>query len=91
FDASINRIAAWVVGARAWQKALLIALLEPQGLAQDETQGDFTARMARREAFKTLPWGAVWAQYLAQNNLPQDAEALATIRQYEQDVLLARG
>ena len=91
FDASINRIAAWVVGARAWQKALLIALLEPQGLAQDETQGDFTARMAHREAFKTLLWGVVWAQYCAQNNLPQDSEVLAPIRKYEQEVLLARG
>jgi L-rhamnose isomerase len=91
FDASINRIAAWVVGARAWQKALLIALLEPQGLAQDETKGDFTARMARREAFKALPWGAVWAQYCAQNNLPQDNEVMDPIRQYEKDVLLQRG
>ena len=91
FDASINRIAAWVVGARAWQKALLVALLEPKGLDQDETAGDFTARMARREAFKTLPWGLVWAYYCEQNNLPQDDAVLAPIRQYERDTLLARG
>ncbi|MBR4518687.1 MAG: L-rhamnose isomerase, partial [Victivallales bacterium] len=91
FDASINRIAAWVIGARAWQKALLVALLEPKGLDQDETKGDFTARMARREAFKTLPWGIVWAYYCEQNNLPPDDAVLAPIRQYECDTLLARG
>jgi L-rhamnose isomerase len=90
FDASINRIAAWVIGARCWQKALLIALLEPKGICDEETKGDFTARMAGREALKTLPWGAVWSYFCASRNLPQDEEVLAPIRQYEKDVLLAR-
>ncbi len=90
FDASINRLAAWVIGARCWQKALLIALLEPAGLNEEEYKGDFTARMAGREAIKTLPWGAVWAQFCEQNNIPQDKDVMAPIRKYEKDVLLAR-
>ncbi len=90
FDASINRIAAWTIGTRCWQKALLIAMLEPKGLDEDEYKGDFTARMARREAIKVLPWGAVWAQFCEQNNIPQDKDVLAPIRKYEKDVLLAR-
>ena len=90
FDASINRIAAWTIGSRCWQKALLIAMLEPKGLDEAEYAGDFTARMASREAFKSLPWGAVWAQFCEQNNIPQDKDVLAPIRKYEKEVLLAR-
>ena len=90
FDASINRLAAWVIGARCWQKALLIAMLEPEGLNEEEYKGDFTARMACREAIKTLPWGAVWAQFCEQNNIPQDKDVMAPIRKYEKNVLLAR-
>ena len=90
FDASINRLVAWVVGSRCWQKALLIAMLEPEGICEDETKGDFTARMANREALKTLPWGAVWAQFCERCGIPQDEDVLAPIRKYEKDVLLAR-
>jgi len=90
FDASINRIAAWTIGSRCWQKAMLIAMLEPKGLDEAEYKGDFTARMASREAFKSLPWGVVWAQFCEQNNIPQDKDLLTPIRKYEKDVLLAR-
>ena len=91
FDASINRLAAWVVGARNWQKALLIAMLEPSAPAcQYEYAGDFTARMAYREAIKSLPWGAVWNYYCESRGVPADADVLAPIRAYEKEVLLKR-
>ena len=91
FDASINRLAAWVIGARNWQKALLIAMLEPSAPAcQYEYAGDFTARMAYREAIKSLPWGAVWNYYCESRGVPADADVLAPIRAYEKEVLLKR-
>lgn len=92
FDASINRIAAWVIGARNWQKALLIALLEPsKAICKAEYAGDFTARMAGKEAIKTLPWGIIWNRYCEINDMPLDADILVPIREYEKRVLLARG
>jgi len=91
FDASINRIAAWVIGARNWQKALLIALLEPgDAIRRAEYAGDFTARMAGKEAIKSLPWGIVWDRYCAMHDMPSDAEVLSPIRDYEKRVLSAR-
>jgi L-rhamnose isomerase len=64
FDASIHRIAAWVIGARATIRQLLIALLEPTARLRDiETRGDFTTRLAMVEELKTLPFGAVWDYY----------------------------
>ena len=64
FDASINRVAAWVIGTRAMLKALLLALLEPtETLRQLEADGDTTARLALLEELKTLPFGAVWDHY----------------------------
>lgn len=91
FDASINRIAAWVAGARNWQKALLIAMLEPSaGICQSEYAGDFTARLTGREALKSLPWGAIWNYYCISRNMPLDDEVLAIIRNYEKEVLSAR-
>ena len=91
FDASINRIAAWVIGARNWQKALLIALLEPgDPIRRAEYAGDFTARMAGKEAIKTLPWGIIWDHYCEMHGMPSDAEVLAPIREYEKRVLSAR-
>lgn len=91
FDASINRTAAWIIGARNWYKALLIAMLEPNTkMCLAEATGDFTYRMAEKEAVKTLPWGAVWNYYLASNNLPLDAEIMDPIRKYENDVLSKR-
>ena len=91
FDASINRIAAWVVGARNWQKALLIGLLAPsKEICESEERGDFTARLAGQEAAKTLPWGAVWNYYCLSRNILADCEIMTDIRKYEKQVLAAR-
>src|SRR6185312_16307382 len=66
FDASINRVAAWVIGARAMIKALMLALLEPiEMLRKFEAENDYTSRLALLEELKTLPSGAVWDKYLA--------------------------
>lgn len=92
FDASINRIAAWVVGARNWQKSVMMALLAPSQEAREaEYAGDFTKRMIVQEATKGSPWGAVWQYYCDSRNVPQDSDILEPIRQYEKDVLTARG
>ena len=91
FDASINRVAAWVIGNRALQKALLIALLEPISLLrQHETNGDFTRRLALLEEFKALPWGAVWDHFCETQNVPPGSAWLETIRNYERDRQLQR-
>jgi L-rhamnose isomerase len=91
FDASINRVAAWVIGARATLKALLLALLEPINLLrQYEADGDFTARLALLEHVNTLPFGAVWDYYCATANVPDTMLALRAIKQYEHDVLSNR-
>lgn len=91
FDASINRIAAWTVGFRNVQKALLMALITPNdaftGL-QDE--GDFTKLMVRREEMKLLPFGEVWAEYCRVCGAPQDGEWLGTVENYEKEVLVNR-
>jgi L-rhamnose isomerase len=91
FDASINRVAAWVIGARSMIKALLLALLEPiQKLRELEAAGDFTARLAWLEEIKTLPSGAVWDYYCLQQNVPIGPAWLNEIRRYERDVLARR-
>ena len=91
FDASINRIAAWVIGTRNMKKALLRALLEPtETLRQLEREGDYTARLALLEEQKSLPWAAVWEMYCQRNDTPVDAQWLKTVRTYEQDVLNKR-
>ena len=91
FDASINRIAAWAVGARAMKQALLNALLEPsKQLADLEAAGDFTARMELLERCKTMPFGAVWAEYCNRHQVPVDGEWLGQVKQYESDVLSKR-
>ena len=91
FDASINRVAAWVIGARNLQKALLIALLEPTDLLRkEENSFDFSGRLARLEQIKTLPWNSVWNYYCESQNLPDDYEFMKQIRRYETDVLLKR-
>ncbi len=87
FDASINRIAAWVIGARNMQKALLSALLEPrQAIAGYETQWDFTRRLALQEEAKTLPFGAVWNHYCQISEVPESDSYMTQIRQYENQV-----
>jgi L-rhamnose isomerase len=88
FDASINRIAAWVIGTRAMLKALLLALLEPSArLRQMETEGDFTSRLAMLEELKTLPFGAVWDYYCTRANVPAGDAWLREVKAYEKDVL----
>ena len=91
FDASINRVAAMVTGARNMQKALLIALLEPtELLRKEEDKWDFSARMARQEEIKTLQWGSIWNYYCESQNMADDFGVMQTIAAYEKDVLLKR-
>ena len=91
FDASINRVAAWVIGTRAMLKALLEALLEPIDVLRDAEQGgDFTTRLALQEEFKTLPLGTVWDHYCATRSVPAGADWIAEIKSYERDVLARR-
>ncbi|WP_336706691.1 MULTISPECIES: L-rhamnose isomerase [unclassified Cedecea] len=91
FDASINRVAAWVIGTRNMKKALLRALLEPTAqLRQLELAGDYTARLALLEEQKCLPWQAVWEMYCLRHDTPADASWLSTVRQYEQQILAQR-
>jgi L-rhamnose isomerase len=91
FDASINRVAAWVIGVRNMLKALLEALLEPiEQLRAAEQAGDYTARLALLEEAKTLPFGAVWDHYCECAGVPVGEAWLAEARSYERDVLSAR-
>ena len=91
FDASINRVAAWVIGARAVQKALLLALLEPaERLRQLEREGDFTGRLALLELLRTMPSGAVWDQFCEISGVPSESAWLEQIRTYESEVLRQR-
>ncbi|MGG4096562.1 L-rhamnose isomerase [Paenibacillus lautus] len=91
FDASINRIAAWVIGTRNTIKALLRAKLEPiDRLKQAEFEGDYTTRLAISEEFKSYPFGAVWDYYCERMGVPVREEWLSEVKQYEQDVLLKR-
>jgi len=91
FDASINRVAAWVIGARALLQALLAALLEPAArLRELEAAGDFTSRLALLEVLKSLPFGAVWECYCATQNVPIGLAWLDEVKAYAQTVLLAR-
>jgi L-rhamnose isomerase len=91
FDASINRIAAWVIGARCVLKALLIALLEPIAkLRALENDGDYTSRLALLEELKTLPFGAVWDYYCLNSGVPVGAAWLDEVKRHEHDVLQSR-
>lgn len=91
FDASINRIAAWVVGMRSTQKAILYALLQPhEQLKQLELSGDFTGRMVLLESLKTLPMGDVWDHFCAQNYVPAEDAWLKEVRDYERTTNAAR-
>jgi L-rhamnose isomerase len=87
FDASINRVAAWVIGTRCLLKALLVALLEPtEKLRALEAVGDFTGRLALLEEAKTLPWGAVWDFYCQSQSVPVGPAWLEAVRAYEKTV-----
>jgi L-rhamnose isomerase len=89
FDASINRIAAWVTGARNMQKALLNALLMPHDdLKSLQDAGNYSKLLGIQEEIKTLPFGAVWEEYLARQGIAPDW--FPAVEKYEQDVLKKR-
>jgi L-rhamnose isomerase len=91
FDASINRVAAWVIGTRCMLKALLIALLEPTAkLCEFEYNSDFTSRLALLEELKTLPLGAVWDYYCRKEEVPAGPDWLKEVRDYEANVTNSR-
>jgi L-rhamnose isomerase len=91
FDASINRIGAYVVGTRAAQKAFLIAMLEPtKTLVGLEEAGQNFERLAMLEELKTMPFAAVWDYYCMQEGVPAGADYIAEIQQYEKEVLSQR-
>lgn len=92
FDASINRISAWVVGIRSTQKALLRALLEPtEKLNEIEREGNYTDRMYLTERMKSMDFGAVYDYYCMKKNVKVGLEALDEIHRYEEEVLTKRG
>jgi L-rhamnose isomerase len=87
FDASINRVAAWVIGTRNTIKALLRAMLEPvEALRQAELAGDYTTRLALTEEFKTYPFGAVWDYYCATQGVPVRESWITEVQTYERAV-----
>ncbi len=91
FDASINRIAAWVIGSRNVLRAGLLALLTPiDRLRHFEVDGDYTARLALLEELKGLPWGAVWDHFCVQQNVPVGVRFLDEIKAYEAQELSQR-
>jgi L-rhamnose isomerase len=91
FDASINRIGAWVIGARATQKSLLLALLEPTGRIREyEQAGNDFARLALLEELKTLPAGAVWDRFCVAMGVPPSDRWMDAVIRYERDTLRKR-
>ena len=92
FDGSINRIAAWTIGMRAMQKALLLSLLEPTDkLKELENAGDYTSRLALLEEYKSFPFGAVWDYFCESQNVPVGTAWLDETKKYEKEVLSKRG
>ena len=91
FDASINRIGAYVVGARATQKCLLQALLEPLDTLRDyESRGMGFERLALLEECKSMPWGAVWDMFCLRNGVPAGDDFIPEVQKYEKEVLSKR-
>ncbi len=92
FDASINRVAAWIVGMRNMQKALLYALVSPnQQLKELQDSNRFTELMAMQEELKTYPFGDVWDYFCEKNNVPVKGAWLDEVHRYEKEVLSKRG
>jgi len=92
FDASINRIAAWVIGTRNTRKALLAAMLEPtEQLAALERAGDRTARLAMTQEMLTLPMGDVWDEYCRRHNVADGMGWITEMKRYEDNVTSLRG
>ncbi len=91
FDASINRVAAWVIGSRNMIKALLTAMVEPLGLLKEaERNGDYTSRLALLEESKSLPFGSVWDYYCLSSGVPVAEDWIKEVKNYERDVLSGR-
>lgn len=91
FDASINRISAWVVGIRSWQKALLSAMVTPYAtLKKLQDEANFTKLMVMQEEMKTMPFGDVWAEYCRECGVAADTSWYDEIMKYEKDILSAR-
>ena len=91
FDASINRVAAWTVGARSTLRALLMALLEPREMLRKiEVEGDFSSRLALEEELKSFPVGAVWDYHCMQRGVPIGMDFMGAIKDYEKKELLNR-
>ena len=91
FDASINRVAAWTIGARNTLRALLIALLEPQdALKKFEVNGDFSSRLALQEELKSMPFSAVWNGYCLRKIVPVGMDYMSVIKDYEKNELAGR-
>lgn len=87
FDASINRVAAWIIGTRNAEKALLWALLQPnQQLKALQDAGNFTEKFMLMEEAKTLPFSDIWAEYCRREGIPADASWFEEIKKYEQEV-----
>lgn len=91
FDASINRVAAWIVGFRSWQKALLNALCTPsKELKRLQEENRLTELMIMQEDLKTYPLGDVWAEYCRQCGVAEDKSWFETVQKYEDEVLMKR-
>lgn len=89
FDASINRVAAWVTGLRSVEKALLYALLEPsEKMKELQETGDFTALLVMSEKLKEMPFGDIWSEYLKRENISEDY--ITAVKAYEVEVLSKR-
>jgi len=91
FDASINRVAAWVIGTRNMVKALLFGMLEPTAdIRKAELDMDFTKRLVMFEELKSLPWAAVWNYYCMKQGTPVGLDWFNEVKKYEDDVLSKR-
>ena len=91
FDASINRVSAWAMGFRSWQKALLTAMCTPnEALKKLQDENRMTELMVEQEAVKTLPFGDVWNEYCQRCGVPSDREFYAEVKKYEDEVQLKR-
>ncbi|EHQ2710179.1 L-rhamnose isomerase [Enterococcus faecalis] len=91
FDATINRVAAWVIGTRNTQKALMKAMLEPTNvLKETELMGDFTTRLALTEELKDFPFADIWNYYCQENHVPIGLDWLTDVQEYEKVILPTR-
>lgn len=91
FDASINRISAWTVGFRSWQKALLSALITPNDMLRKlQEEGNMTRLMVMQEEMKTLPFGDIWEKYCEECVVAADESWLDDVLAYEKEILAVR-